>query len=106
MIQVCNSNVPNDKRARIIFEQILIKNPDALKIQAVTNTTSKAKGKKASTNVHDLLVKYFYASEHSVRQVLMKNLDVAKKAVPLMLPSTELLLWPLLCIEKCWRKDG
>jgi hypothetical protein len=56
--------------------------------------------------VHDLLVKYFYASEHNARQVIMKNLDIAKKAVPLMLPSAELLLWPLLCIEKHWCKDA
>ena len=57
----------------------------------------------------DILINLYLISDHSVREILAKNLDMCKQAIPLVFPmssQTLAILWPLYNIDKCFTSDS
>jgi hypothetical protein len=56
-----------------------------------------------SPNCRDMLSQIMLNSDHSARLIYGKNLDCLRKALELVSPKNEIMLWPLLGIEKTWK---
>lgn len=86
------------ERPNEILKQLLMKNPDSLKLRSQENELEGKSG------VHglDILCGLMILCEHNAREIIIQNLMVCLLATPLVLPTLEMMVYPYQNKSKSW----